>query len=506
MKRIADLLRTTKNWMLGHKLRAAILALALVFTAPWPAKAQFGLDPCCALLVAGLSTIQSALTKVVGGGLNQILGVDQAMQQFQQAVVWPQNLINQARNLVGVLQGNFNQIQNLMHIRVNSATLPISQQLEQVLLSRDPNQIAQTSGAYTALYGPVPAPTAASPQVLNMVDMTDAAAQAAMKRAIEIDALADLELQAANQLNQSIQAAAPGSAPIIEAQADAWLIRANAYLILPFTYTLFTLFYALYGSILYVVGPFVLALMPSRGLGQLGRTYFVNMMVFQCWGLLYAIFQALMSALQITNPMQFNGSFLQAFVGSSQMIVMSVACVLLSIMVALIPFIASRIVRGDIGSTLMTVISGAMTAGAVASGLAFSGGGGLAAGRQAPSGGPPSPPSGGSAAVSQGSGVGGQGSGGIGQVQSSGGGAVTGDSRPPTPPSSDGVNATMSSASGAPSTGATPSVPQNRNDSPAVAAQSASGYNGRSLAGFAAWQAGHAIGRTMRWAGMGAER
>jgi len=62
-----------------------------------------------------------------------------------------------------------------------------------------------------------------------MVDMTDAAAQAAMKRAIEIDALADLEIQAANQLNQSIQNAAPGSAPIIEAQADAWLIRAHAY-------------------------------------------------------------------------------------------------------------------------------------------------------------------------------------------------------------------------------------------------------------------------------------
>src|SRR5271165_6618260 len=259
----------------------------------------------------------------------------------------------------------------------------------------------------------------------------------------------------------------------------AGLITLVGYLILPFTYTLFTLFYALYGSILYVVGPFVLALMPSRGLGQLGRTYFVNMMVFQCWGLLYAIFQALMSALQITNPMQFNGSFLQAFVGSSQMIVMSVACVLLSIMVALIPFIASRIVRGDVGSTLMTVISGAMTAGAVASGLAFSDGSGLAAGRQAPSGGPPSPPSGGSAVLSQGDHP---------VAQGTGGGAVTGDSRPPTPPSFDGVNATMSSASGAPSTGATPSVPQNRNDSPSAGAQSASGYNGRSLAGFAAWQ------------------
>src|SRR5215469_5493767 len=137
----------------------------------------------------------------------------------------------------------------------------------------------------------------------------------------------------------------------------AGLITLIGYLILPFTYTLFTFFYALYGSILYVVGPFVLALIPSRGFGQLGRIYFVNLMIFQCWGLLYAILQALMSALQITDPMQFNGSWLQAFVGSSQMIVMSVASVLLAVMVALIPFMASRIVRGDIGSTLMTVVS-----------------------------------------------------------------------------------------------------------------------------------------------------
>ena len=286
----------------------------------------------------------------------------------------------------------------------------------------------------------------------------------------------------------------------------AGLITLIGYLILPFTYTLFTLFYALYGSILYVVGPFVLALIPSRGLGQVGRTYFVNMMIFQCWGLLYAILQSLMSALQITDPMQFNGSFLQAFVGSSQMIVMSVASVLLSIMIALIPFIASRIVRGDIGSTLMTVISGVMTAGAVASGLAFAGGGGLAAGRLASSGGPPSPPSGGSGAPSQGGGM-------IGQ--SPGGGAVTGDSRPPTPPSLDGVNgttvATMPAGGEAPSTGALHSAPQGNSEdssgpgSPSVTGQPASGYNGRSLAGFAAWQAGHVVGRTMRWAGMGAE-
>jgi len=229
MTRIRKLLRTANNWLFTHKLRAAILAVVLVFTAPWPARAQFALDPCCAMLAAGLASVQSALTSAVGGGLNQILGVDKAVEQFQQTVVWPQALINQARQFVGLQQGNLNQIQHLMKLPVNSATLPASQQLESVLLSRNPNQIAQASSAYTALYGPVPAPTEASSQVLNIVDMTDAAAQAAMKRAIEIDALADLEVQAANQLNQSIQNAAPGSAPIIEAQADAWLIRANAY-------------------------------------------------------------------------------------------------------------------------------------------------------------------------------------------------------------------------------------------------------------------------------------
>src|SRR5215469_851453 len=228
MKRTMRLLRTIRSWVLGHKLRSAFLALALALTAPWPARAQF-IDPCCAMLAAGLASVQYAIANVIGGGLNQILVVDRGIEQYQQTVVWPQNSLLQAQSLVGSLQGNFRQIQNLSRIPVSSATLPASRQLEQVLLLHNPNGIAQTSAAYTSLYGPVPAPTAASQPVLNMVDMTDAAAQAAMKRAIEIDALADLELQAANQLNQSIQSAAPGSAAIIEAQADAWLIRAHAY-------------------------------------------------------------------------------------------------------------------------------------------------------------------------------------------------------------------------------------------------------------------------------------
>ena len=150
MAQMTHVLKAIRNWLHGNKVRAAVLAIVLVFTGPWPARAQLGLDPCCAILAAGLASVQSALTSVVGGGLNQILSVDNAIEQFQQTVIWPQALIDQARSLVGALQGNFNEIQNLMRIPVSSATLPASQQLEQILLSRNPNQVAQTSAAYTS--------------------------------------------------------------------------------------------------------------------------------------------------------------------------------------------------------------------------------------------------------------------------------------------------------------------------------------------------------------------
>ena len=215
------------RWAWAHKLRAAALMLVLVLVAPRPVKSQF--DPCCGILAAGLSTITSTLSSVIGGGLNNILSVEQTIQSFEQTTVWPQALISQAQALVGQVQGIYTQIEAAIKVPVNSATLPSTQQLEQNLLSGDSNQIGQTGGNYMAVYGTVPDAASAPPQVRNVVDMTDAVAQDAMKRAIEIDQLATLELQAADQINQSIQAAAPGSAPIIEAQADAWLVRANAY-------------------------------------------------------------------------------------------------------------------------------------------------------------------------------------------------------------------------------------------------------------------------------------
>ena len=150
-----------------------------------------------------------------------------------------------------------------------------------------------------------------------------------------------------------------------------WLIL-GAFIIFPVCYLIFTIFYAMYGAVLYVTGPFILALLPTRSLGQLSRTYLVNLMTFQAWGLIYAILQVLMSAVNLSSidsVLNANG-VLNSFVGSSQMILLALTASIFSFSIVLIPFIASRIVRGDVGSTMMTLVSAMTTTASAVAGMA----------------------------------------------------------------------------------------------------------------------------------------
>src|SRR5579864_4608190 len=211
---------------------AVALGLALVVVVlmlPSKARSQLGLDPCCAIISAGLSTISNLLSSAVAKPLGTIQQLEQQSANFEQQVVFPLAAINQARGLAGQFQGQFVQMRQIFQVPVASATLSTPQQLEQSLLSRNPGAVPQITNNYAALYGTVMPSTDAPQPVRDLVDMTDAEAQAAMKKAVEIDALADLELQAAEQINQQLQTAAPGSASILEAQTSAWLVRANAY-------------------------------------------------------------------------------------------------------------------------------------------------------------------------------------------------------------------------------------------------------------------------------------
>lgn len=214
---------------LGFRSALVGTLLAVLVLVPLAAKAQFGLDPCCAIISAGLNSISGLLKSVVGKPLSTIQQLQQQATNFEQQIVYPLNAINSARGLATQMQGQLRQVTQIFRLPTNSATLPTPQQLEQALLSRNPQAVSQIGQNYTSVYGAVMAPADAPQPVRDLVDMSDAEAQAALKKAVELDALADVELAAADQINQQLQNAAPGSAPILEAQAAAWLVRANAY-------------------------------------------------------------------------------------------------------------------------------------------------------------------------------------------------------------------------------------------------------------------------------------
>jgi hypothetical protein len=220
----------SRLWKILRNAVAVVCGFAIVVALlPSKARSQLGLDPCCAMMQIGLNTISGLLKNSVATPLGSIQQSQQQSVNFEQQVVFPMTAITQARNMAVQFQGQFAQMRQLFQLPISSATLRAPQLLEQSLLSGNPGAMPQITSNYSALYGIVmPAANAPLP-IRNMVDMTDAEAQAAMKKAVEIDALANLELQAAEQINQQLQTAAPGTSTILEAETAAWLVRANAY-------------------------------------------------------------------------------------------------------------------------------------------------------------------------------------------------------------------------------------------------------------------------------------
>ena len=284
----------------------------------------------------------------------------------------------------------------------------------------------------------------------------------------------------------------------------------SAFVIFPICYLIFAVFYALYGSVLYVTGPFVLALLPTRGLGQLSRTYLVNLMTFQAWGLIYAIIQVLMSAVNLSsiNAVLGANGVLNSFVGSSQMILLALTASIFSFSIALIPFMASRIVRGDVGSTMLTLV-GTMTAaaGAVASLAAASfvgvGEGALAArsaGEGPPPPPPPPPPSPGGPEGASSAPVP------IGTSDGTGTSAVGSTSVSPTPTSASSINDGHAAEHGGGSADSfasptTPASPPPSSASPWRSSSRPGQYRGFNIPHAMAWHVGYSLGSAYR--GMG---
>ncbi len=143
-----------------------------------------------------------------------------------------------------------------------------------------------------------------------------------------------------------------------------------AYIFYVISVVLFSFFYTLYGAVLYVLGPLVLALLPMAGVGKISKSFATNVMIWNAWGIIYAIFGALITAIHVTQVSQNVSSFLGFFEGPIDSIVLGLISIFYAISISIIPFIANRIVTGDVGGAAVAMVrAAANTAGMVAAGV-----------------------------------------------------------------------------------------------------------------------------------------
>jgi hypothetical protein len=254
-----------------------------------------------------------------------------------------------------------------------------------------------------------------------------------------------------------------------------------AYFIYALAIIIFCFFYTLYGTILYVAGPLVLAVIPISGIGLLGRTYAINLMIWNAWAILYSVFGALITAIhfnQVNNVL--GNGFLGFLQGVPDSAMLGLVSIFYALAVATVPFIAKGIISGDVGSTVVTLVrAGAASVGAAlaaVSGFAVGAGAGAAA-----------------------SGVSAAGAGGGGSSTAV---TISSSMPPPTPATSmhgflESGMASLVSSDGSPTAPATSlSENQNRADG-AAASRSKSGYiyQPRSVAQAVSFNIGRALGR-----------
>jgi hypothetical protein len=208
-----------------RRLVAVTLAGVMIATlvgAPQSAQAQIG-------ILAAIHAVLSVISGVIQTVLTGINTVRTAMNNLQQLVVWPQQLINQARAQVTKMIGQYrNLMSNIFRIKLNSTTLPAPQALEAIIRDHQVGNFQALTAMFANNYGAIPAVTSASTADRVMSDMDDALALDNLKTLKAADQVTDIELQSADAIENSSSQAAPGSVPFLTATAITSAIHAQA--------------------------------------------------------------------------------------------------------------------------------------------------------------------------------------------------------------------------------------------------------------------------------------
>ena len=219
---LAWLIMTVQN---HRRLMAVTLAGVVVMTlvgAPQPAQAQVG-------ILKAIQAVLDLINGVIHTALTAINTVRTEGNNLERVVVWPQQLVDQARAQVTQMIGQYrNLMGKIFKTKLNSATLPAPQALEAIIRDHQVGNFPTLSAMFTNNYGPVPVATATSAQNRAMSDMDDALVLDNLKTLKAGDQATDIELQAGDKIENSSGQAAPGSAPLLTATAITAAINAQA--------------------------------------------------------------------------------------------------------------------------------------------------------------------------------------------------------------------------------------------------------------------------------------
>jgi len=200
---------------------AGVLVSTLVI-APPAAQAQGG-------LIGAIEAVLNVINGVIQTALNAINTVRTAISNLYQNLIWPVQLINQARAQVQQMISQYRSLMaGILSIQLNSATLPTPQSLENVMRDHQVNDFNALTQFFGNTYGAIPTSTDATQADRDMSDMDDALTLDTLKTVKVSDDATDLEIQAANSIETTASQAAPGSAPFLTASAVASSIRSQA--------------------------------------------------------------------------------------------------------------------------------------------------------------------------------------------------------------------------------------------------------------------------------------
>ena len=215
------LFRWGGSWrrVVGVTLIATVTA-GMIF--PPPAYAQFG-------LLGGIQNILNIINGAIRSALNTIGAISQSIAALHQQIVWPLQLINQAKAAVTSLISQFRgALRSIYTAPVSSATLPIPIGLETIIRNRQTTDFPNLTQSYYRTFGALPTADEADSLARNMIDIDDGLALNTLKTLKSTDQVSDLILEVGNQIEDEARAAAPGSAPFLSAAAVASNIQSQA--------------------------------------------------------------------------------------------------------------------------------------------------------------------------------------------------------------------------------------------------------------------------------------